>query len=78
MIIDNELINVGVVNVVTSSRAHTAEVGQVLCQSPKVAGISFTGSTNVSFIILILILSLKLFFIPNNHFNLHVFIGHSK
>lgn len=37
----------GVVNVVTSSRAHTAEVGQVLCQSQKVAGISFTGSTNV-------------------------------
>ena len=37
----------GVVNVVTSSRANTASVGQVLCQSPQVAGLSFTGSTHV-------------------------------
>eukprot|EP00088_Acartia_fossae_P000692 TRINITY_DN10281_c0_g1_i1.p1 TRINITY_DN10281_c0_g1~~TRINITY_DN10281_c0_g1_i1.p1 ORF type:complete len:528 (-),score=92.19 TRINITY_DN10281_c0_g1_i1:309-1847(-) len=37
----------GVVNVITSSRDHTAEVGKVLCESPKVAGISFTGSTKV-------------------------------
>lgn len=40
-------IPAGVVNVITSSRQHTAEVGQVLCESPKVAGISFTGSTQV-------------------------------
>lgn len=37
----------GVVNVVTSGHANAAEVGKVLCTSPKVAGISFTGSTQV-------------------------------
>lgn len=37
----------GVFNVVTSSRAHAASVGELLCKSPKVAGISFTGSTEV-------------------------------
>lgn len=37
----------GVLNVVTSSRQHAAEVGNLLCTSPKVAGISFTGSTEV-------------------------------
>jgi len=37
----------GVINVVTCSREHTAEVGKLLCESPQVAGISFTGSTNV-------------------------------
>jgi succinate-semialdehyde dehydrogenase len=37
----------GVVNVVTSSRIHAAEIGELLCTSPKVAGISFTGSTQV-------------------------------
>ena len=37
----------GVINIVTSSRANTAEVGGVLCESPLVAGLSFTGSTNV-------------------------------
>jgi succinate-semialdehyde dehydrogenase len=37
----------GVVNIITCSREHTAEVGQLLCESPKVAGISFTGSTKV-------------------------------
>ena len=37
----------GVINIVTSSRDNTAEVGSVLCESPLVAGLSFTGSTNV-------------------------------
>lgn len=37
----------GVFNVITSSRAHAAGVGELLCKSPKVAGISFTGSTEV-------------------------------
>jgi len=37
----------GVINIVTSSRLNTAEVGSVLCESPLVAGLSFTGSTNV-------------------------------
>lgn len=37
----------GVINVITSSRAHAAPVGELLCKSPKVAGISFTGSTEV-------------------------------
>lgn len=37
----------GVINVVTSSRSHTADVGKLMCESPKVAGISFTGSTQV-------------------------------
>lgn len=37
----------GVFNVITSSRAHAASVGELLCKSPKVAGISFTGSTEV-------------------------------
>ncbi|XP_065352458.1 succinate-semialdehyde dehydrogenase [NADP(+)] GabD isoform X2 [Cloeon dipterum] len=37
----------GVINVVTCSRKKAAEVGRVLCTSPQVAGLSFTGSTNV-------------------------------
>lgn len=37
----------GVFNVITSSRANAAPVGELLCKSPKVAGISFTGSTEV-------------------------------
>jgi len=40
-------IPAGVINIVTASRANTASVGSVLCQSPLVAGISFTGSTQV-------------------------------
>ena len=39
----------GVINIVTSSRANTAEVGTVLCESPLVAGLSFTGSTQVHY-----------------------------
>jgi len=37
----------GVVNVVTASRDQSAGVGKLLCESEKVAGISFTGSTRV-------------------------------
>ncbi|XP_070508788.1 succinate-semialdehyde dehydrogenase [NADP(+)] GabD [Chironomus tepperi] len=37
----------GVINCITSSRIHAAEIGKLLCKSPKVAGISFTGSTQV-------------------------------
>lgn len=37
----------GVFNVVTCSRANAAAVGDVLCKSPLVAGVSFTGSTEV-------------------------------
>ncbi|KAF4532905.1 hypothetical protein B566_EDAN001509 [Ephemera danica] len=37
----------GVFNVVTSSRELTPQVGKLLCTSPLVAGISFTGSTNI-------------------------------
>ncbi|GAB1600248.1 succinate-semialdehyde dehydrogenase, mitochondrial-like [Argonauta hians] len=37
----------GVVNVVTSSRSKTPAVGKLLCESPKIATISFTGSTTV-------------------------------
>uniref|UniRef100_A0A182VXG9 Uncharacterized protein n=1 Tax=Anopheles minimus TaxID=112268 RepID=A0A182VXG9_9DIPT len=37
----------GVINVITSSRTHAAEIGQLLCRSDKVAAISFTGSTEV-------------------------------
>lgn len=37
----------GVFNVITSSRAHAAEIGNIFCTSKKVAGISFTGSTEV-------------------------------
>uniref|UniRef100_A0A182Q234 Aldehyde dehydrogenase domain-containing protein n=1 Tax=Anopheles farauti TaxID=69004 RepID=A0A182Q234_9DIPT len=37
----------GVINVITSSRTHAAEIGQLLCGSDKVAAISFTGSTEV-------------------------------
>ena len=38
----------GVINIVTASRENTAEVGKVLSESPLVAGLSFTGSTQVS------------------------------
>lgn len=37
----------GVFNVITSAREKAAEVGKLFCTSPKVAGISFTGSTEV-------------------------------
>lgn len=37
----------GVINVVTSARPHAAAIGKYLCESPKIAGISFTGSTAV-------------------------------
>ncbi|CRK88355.1 CLUMA_CG002132, isoform A [Clunio marinus] len=37
----------GVINVITSSRSNAAPIGELLCKSPKVAGISFTGSTEV-------------------------------
>lgn len=37
----------GVLNVVTSNREHAPEIGNLLCESPLVAGISFTGSTQV-------------------------------
>lgn len=37
----------GVMNVITSSRANAAPIGQLFCKSPKIAGISFTGSTEV-------------------------------
>lgn len=37
----------GVINVVTASRHNTPAVGQKLCTSPLIAGISFTGSTGV-------------------------------
>ncbi|XP_013404063.1 succinate-semialdehyde dehydrogenase, mitochondrial isoform X2 [Lingula anatina] len=42
----------GVINVVTCSRQNTVEVGKVLCESPLVAKISFTGSTNTGKILL--------------------------
>ncbi|KAJ8953786.1 hypothetical protein NQ314_007216 [Rhamnusium bicolor] len=37
----------GVLNVVTSNRKNAAPIGALLCESPLVAGISFTGSTQV-------------------------------
>lgn len=37
----------GVINVVTASRGNTPEVGKLLCESPDIYGISFTGSTEV-------------------------------
>lgn len=37
----------GVFNVVTSNRTHAASIGKLFCESPLVAGISFTGSTLV-------------------------------
>ncbi|XP_057377785.1 succinate-semialdehyde dehydrogenase, mitochondrial-like [Daphnia carinata] len=37
----------GTFNVVTSSRSQAGPIGQALCASPQVAGISFTGSTAV-------------------------------
>jgi len=40
-------IPAGVVNVLTCSRANTSQLGRHLCQSPQVAGLSFTGSTQV-------------------------------
>lgn len=37
----------GVINVVTSARKNAPAIGKLLCESPLVAGISFTGSTQV-------------------------------
>ena len=33
----------GVLNVITSNRDHAASVGKLLCESPLVRGLSFTG-----------------------------------
>ncbi len=40
-------VRVGVVNIVTCRHEGSSEVGQALCASPKVAALSFTGSTRV-------------------------------
>ncbi|KAK3912783.1 Succinate-semialdehyde dehydrogenase, mitochondrial [Frankliniella fusca] len=37
----------GVINVITSSRENAAALGKLLCESPLVRGLSFTGSTGV-------------------------------
>ncbi|GJQ69185.1 succinate-semialdehyde dehydrogenase NAD(P) [Trypoxylus dichotomus] len=37
----------GVINVITCDRSNAPAVGKLLCESPQVAGISFTGSTQV-------------------------------
>uniref|UniRef100_A0A0A9YDL6 Succinate-semialdehyde dehydrogenase, mitochondrial n=1 Tax=Lygus hesperus TaxID=30085 RepID=A0A0A9YDL6_LYGHE len=37
----------GVINVVTAERSNAGPVGQLLCQSPLVSVVTFTGSTNV-------------------------------
>lgn len=37
----------GVLNVITSNRENAPDIGKLLCMSPLVAGISFTGSTQV-------------------------------
>jgi len=37
----------GVINIVTSDRGNAASIGKVMCKSPKVAALSFTGSTRV-------------------------------
>lgn len=37
----------GVINVVTASRKNTPEIGKLLCESPDIYGLSFTGSTEV-------------------------------
>lgn len=42
----------GVVNVITTSSKNTSDVGKLLCESPRVATISFTGSTKVGKILL--------------------------
>ncbi|KAL4232382.1 Succinate-semialdehyde dehydrogenase [Mactra antiquata] len=42
----------GVVNVITSDRTHASEVGKILCESPLVSHISFTGSSHVGKILL--------------------------
>ncbi|XP_071960420.1 succinate-semialdehyde dehydrogenase, mitochondrial-like [Antedon mediterranea] len=45
-------IPAGVLNVVTCSHKHAAEVGKVLCGNPKVSKISFTGSTETGKILM--------------------------
>lgn len=37
----------GVMNIVTCTRAQAAPVGKLMCESPLIAGLSFTGSTEV-------------------------------
>lgn len=45
-------IPAGVVNIVTASRTNTIEIGRLICENPKVATISFTGSTEVGKVLL--------------------------
>ncbi|KAG8227891.1 hypothetical protein J437_LFUL008205, partial [Ladona fulva] len=37
----------GIFNVITADKGHTPQIGKLFCESPMVAGISFTGSTEV-------------------------------
>lgn len=37
----------GVLNIITCNRQHAADIGNLLCKSPLINGISFTGSTEV-------------------------------
>lgn len=50
-------------NVVTCSRNNAGEVGKMLCENPTVKKISFTGSTVVGKVSLVLILLFPLFII---------------
>lgn len=42
----------GVFNIITANRQHTASIGKFLCESPKIAALSFTGSTAVGKLLL--------------------------
>lgn len=41
----------GVINVVSCSRENAASIGQLFCEDPKVATVSFTGSCEVGKVI---------------------------
>ena len=57
----------GVLNVVTASRSNTPSVGNLLCTSPKVAGISFTGRIFIPDFTLHLQFSLGFIFLKINN-----------
>lgn len=44
----------GVFNVIPTSRANVSEVGKLLCSHPSIAAVSFTGSTAVGKVIVVI------------------------
>ena len=46
-VVNDLIIWLGVINVITASRENASVIGRTMCKSPKISAMSFTGSTKV-------------------------------